>query len=55
MKYTVNIIDTEEKFRKKFGSDSQWIISTPYGNQKKRGSQNIKNDTQPKKKYDQET
>ena len=30
MKYTVNIIDTEEKFREKFGSDPQWIISTPY-------------------------
>ena len=31
MKYTVNIIDTEEKFREKFGADPQWIISTPQG------------------------
>ena len=29
MKYTVTIIDTEEKFREKFGSDPKWIISTP--------------------------
>ena len=35
MKYTVNIIDTEEKFREKFGSDPQWTISTPYGHPKK--------------------
>ena len=35
MKYTVNIIDTEEKFRKKFGSDPNWTISTPYGRPKK--------------------
>jgi len=31
MKYTVTIIDTEEKFREKFGSDPQWVISTPRG------------------------
>jgi hypothetical protein len=35
MKYTVNIIDTEEKFREKFGTDPQWTISTPYGRPKK--------------------
>ena len=31
MKYTVTIIDTEEKFIDRFGKDPQWTISTPLG------------------------
>jgi len=30
MKYTVTMIDTGEKFREKFRSDPQWVISTPW-------------------------
>jgi len=49
MKYTVTIIDTEEKFREKFGSEPHWIISTPYGKRKKPLGKNIENENKPKK------
>ena len=29
MKYTMTVIDSEEKFTEKFGIDPQWTISTP--------------------------
>ena len=50
MKYTVNIIDTEEKFREKFGSDPKWIISTPQGKQQNRSVKNITNDSEPERR-----
>lgn len=35
MKYTISVIDTEEKFREKFGSTPHWQISIPQNNETK--------------------
>ena len=35
MKYTISVIDTEEKFRDKFGSAPHWHISIPQNNETK--------------------
>jgi hypothetical protein len=49
MKYTLNIIDTEEKFKEKFGSDPQWIISVPTRKQKSPTQKSVTNNPQPAK------
>ena len=35
MKYTISVINTEEKFREKFGSAPHWHISIPQNNETK--------------------
>jgi len=46
MKYTLKVIDTEEKFREKFGSDPQWIISVPTRKQKSPTQKSVTNNPQ---------
>ena len=46
MKYTLKVIDTEEKFREKFGSDPQWIISVPTRKQQSPTQNSVTNNPQ---------
>jgi len=55
MKYTVNIIDTEEKFKAKFGVDPPWIISTPHLDRKKPSATKTKDEARSKRKLDRKT
>jgi hypothetical protein len=49
MKYTVSIIDTEEKFRQKFRSAPHWQISIPQNNAEKSSGDKMRG-IKPKRK-----
>lgn len=55
MKYTVSVIDTEEKFREKFGSTPHWQISIPQNSPKKASMGKVRGNEPKKRKRNDET
>ncbi len=54
MKYTISVIDTEEKFREKFGSAPHWHISIPQNNETKPPAEKTR-ESKSKRKQNKET